>query len=138
MESNSGMLPKRGVEGSKPRTRSPSCRVSCKTRFTPSITAIDPPEASPESPGCANLANRAAIPHNKLAGACARLNYHSGIPAFAIHPVALSLSGKLKGLVRELGVSGALCYALQRAGAKSGGLLAVHRDRKSTRLNSSH
>lgn len=29
--------------------------------------------------------------------------------------------------MRELGLSGTLCYALQRAGAKSGGLLAVHR-----------
>src|SRR3546814_11733601 len=43
MESNSGMLPNSGVEGSNRSTRSPSCKVSCNTSFKPSITAIYPP-----------------------------------------------------------------------------------------------
>jgi hypothetical protein len=36
------------------------------------------------------------------------------------------LLGKFRGLVRELGLTRALCYLLHRLGAKSGGLLALH------------
>jgi len=39
----------------------------------------------------------------------------------------LSLLDKARGLVQELGPSGALCYLLHRVGARTGGLLAVHR-----------
>lgn len=41
--------------------------------------------------------------------------------------MVLSLLDKGAQLVRELGPSGALCYLLQRVGAATGGLLAVHR-----------
>lgn len=40
--------------------------------------------------------------------------------------MAVSLLGKINGLVRELGASGAFCYLLHRLGARSGSLLAVH------------
>jgi hypothetical protein len=40
--------------------------------------------------------------------------------------MALSLLGKLRGLVRELGASGALCYVVSRIGARSGGWLSLH------------
>lgn len=40
--------------------------------------------------------------------------------------MALMFFGKLKGLVRELGLGGALCYALYLLGGRSGGLVALH------------
>lgn len=41
--------------------------------------------------------------------------------------MAASLMDKLTSLLRELGLIGTLCYAVQRLGARSGGLLALHR-----------
>lgn len=40
--------------------------------------------------------------------------------------MSVILLGKIRELVRELGLSRALCYLLHRVGARSGGLLAVH------------
>ena len=41
--------------------------------------------------------------------------------------MAAPLMDKLTNLLRELGFAGTLCYAVQRLGARTGGLLALHR-----------
>lgn len=49
------------------------------------------------------------------------------ILAIATHRMAASLFGKLRNLLRELGLVGAICYVVYRIGARSGGLMSLHR-----------